>query len=63
MVVRQTVALQSRIRIRRLPSPQLTAHLLVATADCPSVGVVATCDGTWLWVASLKSFRGENYKK
>jgi hypothetical protein len=29
MVVRQTVVLQSRVRIRRLPSPQLIAHLLV----------------------------------
>ncbi len=29
MVVRQTVVLQSRVRILRLPSPQLIAHLLV----------------------------------
>jgi hypothetical protein len=29
MVACQTVVLQSRVRIRRLPSPQLTAHLLV----------------------------------
>jgi hypothetical protein len=29
MVVHQAVVLQSRVRIRRLPSPQLTANLLV----------------------------------
>jgi hypothetical protein len=29
VVARQTVVLQSRVRIRRLPSPQLTANLLV----------------------------------
>ncbi len=29
MVARQTVVLQSRVRIRRLPSSQLTANLLV----------------------------------
>jgi hypothetical protein len=29
MVERQTVVLQSRVQIRHLPSPQLTANLLV----------------------------------
>jgi hypothetical protein len=29
MVAHQAVVLQSRVRIRRLPSPQLTANLLV----------------------------------
>jgi hypothetical protein len=29
MVAHQTVVLQSRVRIRHLPSPQLTANLLV----------------------------------
>ncbi len=38
MVACQTVVLQSWVRIQRLPSPQLTADLLV----------VATWDGTWL---------------
>jgi hypothetical protein len=41
MVVRQTVVLQSRVRIRRLPSPQLIDYLLV--------GWVAIWDGTWPW--------------
>jgi hypothetical protein len=37
MVVRQTVVLQSRVRIRRLPSPQLNAHLLVGCRGLTSV--------------------------
>jgi hypothetical protein len=38
MVARQTVVMQSWVRIWHLPNPQLTANLLVG----------CTWDGTWL---------------
>jgi hypothetical protein len=53
MVAHQTVILQSRVRIRRLPSPQLTANLLVGC----QLGMALGCGLT-----SVRGKRGENYK-
>jgi hypothetical protein len=52
MVVRQTVVLQSRVQIRRLPSPQLTVSLLVGNRMALGFGLT-----------SAKGNRGINYKK
>ncbi len=53
MVAHQTVVLQSRVRIQRLPSPQLTANLLVGC----HLGMALGCGLT-----SVKGNRGENYE-
>jgi hypothetical protein len=53
MVAHQTVVLQSRVQIRRLPSPQLTANLLVGC----HLGMALGCGLT-----SVRGNRGENYE-
>ncbi len=53
MVAQQTVVLQSRVQIRRLPSPQLTANLLVGC----HLGMALDCVLT-----SVRGNRGENYE-
>ncbi len=53
MVAHQTVVLQSRVRIRRLPSPQLTANFLVGC----HLGMALGCRLT-----SVRGNRGENYE-
>jgi hypothetical protein len=53
MVVHQTVVLQSRVQIRCLPSPQLTANLLVGS----HLGMALACGLT-----SMRGNRGENYE-
>jgi hypothetical protein len=53
MVAYQTVVLQSRVQIRRLPSPQLTANLLVGCHLRLALGCGLT---------SLRGNRGENYE-
>jgi hypothetical protein len=52
MIAHQTVVLQSRVRIWRLPSPQLTANLLVGC----HLGMELGCGLT-----SARGNRGENY--
>jgi hypothetical protein len=49
----QTVVLQSRVRIRRLPSPQLTANLLVGCHLEMALGCGLT---------SVRGNRGKNYE-
>ncbi len=53
MVAHQTVVLQSRVRIRRLPSPQLTPNLPVGC----HLGMALGCRLT-----SVRGNRGENYE-
>jgi hypothetical protein len=53
MVAYQTVVLQSRVRIRRPPSPQLTANLLVGCHLEMALGCGLT---------SVRGNRGENYE-
>jgi hypothetical protein len=53
MVAHQTVVLQSRVQIQHLPSPQLTANLLVGC----HLGKALGCGLT-----SMRGNRGENYK-
>jgi hypothetical protein len=53
MVAHQTVVLQSRVHIRRFPSPQLTANLLVGC----HLGMALGCGLT-----SVRRNRGENYE-
>jgi hypothetical protein len=53
MVAYQTVVLQSWVQIRRLPSPQLTANLLVGCHLRMALGCGLT---------SLRGNRGENYE-
>ncbi len=53
MVAYQTVVLQSRFRIRRPPSPQLTANLLVGCHLEMALGCGLT---------SVRGNRGENYE-
>jgi hypothetical protein len=53
MVVHQTVVLQSRVQIRCLSSPQLTANLLVGC----HFGMALACGLT-----SVRGNRGENYE-
>jgi hypothetical protein len=53
MVAYQAVVLQSWVRIRRLPSPQLTANLLVGC----HVGMALSCGLT-----SVRGNRGKNYE-
>jgi hypothetical protein len=53
MVANQAVVLQSRVQIRRLPSPQLTANLLVGC----HLGMALGCGLT-----SVRGNRGKNYK-
>jgi hypothetical protein len=53
MVAHQAVVLQSRVRIRRLPSPQLTANLLVGCHP----GMAHGCGLT-----SVRGNRGKNYE-
>ncbi len=50
---RTRLVLQSRVRIRRLPSPQLTANLLVGCHLGMGLGCVLT---------SVRGNRGENYE-
>jgi hypothetical protein len=52
MVSHQAVVLQSRVRIRRLPSPQLTANLLVGCHPGMALGCGLT---------SVRGNRGKNY--
>jgi hypothetical protein len=54
MVANQTIVLKSRVRIWRLPSPQLTANLLVG---CYLGWHLDGCGLT-----SVRGGRGENYK-
>jgi hypothetical protein len=52
MVAHQAVVLQSRVRIRHLPSPQLTANLLVGCHPGKALG----------WgLTSVRGNRGKNY--
>jgi hypothetical protein len=53
MVAHQTVVLQSRVRIQRLPSPQLTANILMGC----HLGMALDCGLT-----SVSGNRGENYE-
>ncbi len=53
MVAHQAVVLQSRVRIRRLPSPQLTANLLVGCHRGMALGSRLT---------SVRGNRGKNYE-
>jgi hypothetical protein len=53
MVAHQAVVLQSRVRIRRLPSPQLTAKFLVGCHLAMALGCGLT---------SVRGNRGKNYK-
>jgi hypothetical protein len=53
MVAHQAVVLQFRVRIRCLPSPQLTANLLVGC----HLGMALGCGLT-----SVRGNRGKNYK-
>ncbi len=53
MVAHQAVVLQSRVRIRRLPSPQLTANLLVGCHPGMALGCGLT---------SVRGIRGKNYE-
>jgi hypothetical protein len=53
MVAHQAVVLQSRVRIRRLPSPQQTANLLVGC----HLGMALGCGLT-----SVRGNRGKNYE-
>jgi hypothetical protein len=53
MVAYQAVVLQSRVRIRHLPSPQLTANLLVGCHLEMALGCGLT---------SVRGNRGKNYK-
>ncbi len=50
MLAHQAVVLQSRIRIRHIPSPQLTANLLIG------------CHLGWHLLTSVRGNRGENYE-
>ncbi len=53
MVAHQAVVLQSRVRIRRLPSPQLIANLLVGCHPGMALGCGLT---------SVRGNRGKNYE-
>jgi hypothetical protein len=53
LVAHQAVVLQSRVQIRRLPSPQLTANLLVGC----HLGMALGCGLT-----SVRGNRGKNYE-
>jgi hypothetical protein len=53
MLAHQTVVLQSRVQIRHLPGPQLTANLLVGC----HLGMALGCELT-----SVRGNRGENYE-
>jgi hypothetical protein len=53
MVAHQAVVLQSRVRIRCLPSPQLTANLLVGRHSGMALGCGLT---------SVRGNRGKNYE-
>ncbi len=52
MVAHQAVVLQSQVRIRPLPSPQLTANLLVGCHPGMALGCGLT---------SVRGNRGKNY--
>ncbi len=53
MVAHQAVVLQSRVRIRHLPSPLLTANLLVGCHPGMALGCGLT---------SVRGNRGKNYE-